>query len=297
MFSLVFSLSGFERKRSRSRERSRGLRRSHSKEKDRRRRRSREEEVERYDRHGKSRDKERKRRRSRSRDRWDLLQYFISGKIWFNNFVNRDHSERKRDKRDRSRSSRDKDRERKRDKERKERKPEFDIKIKEEPVDGELKLFLTLCYLKQGQLSQWEFRSYSEVIVYITFWENWALRYCSKSNYQGRWLYSSFAHMVVCNSNSNPINVSFLLKQYSFGISRFPQTILTTANKTTRNTLDKLSMKVGTNRNTDQRSKAMAATNTAKNIKLQRSRVSFQFLFPLRDLFLFVSCKYLIVTN
>lgn len=56
----------------------------------------------------------------------------------------RDRSDRKRDKRDRSSSrSRDKDRERKRDKERKERKPEFDnIKIKEEPVDGELKPFL-----------------------------------------------------------------------------------------------------------------------------------------------------------
>lgn len=53
------------------------------------------------------------------------------------NSLHRDRSERKRDKRDRSRS-RDKDRERKRDKERKERKPEFDIKIKEEPVDGEL---------------------------------------------------------------------------------------------------------------------------------------------------------------
>lgn len=55
-------------------------------------------------------------------------------------YLHRDRSERKRDKRDRSRS-RDKDRERKRDKERKERKPEFDIKIKEEPVDGELKSF------------------------------------------------------------------------------------------------------------------------------------------------------------
>jgi len=98
----------FERKRSRSREKSRSHR---SRSKDRRRRKEDE-----YERRGKSRekDKERKRRRSRSRDR--------------------DRSERKRDKRDRSRS-RDKDRERKRDKERKERKPEFDIKIKEEPID------------------------------------------------------------------------------------------------------------------------------------------------------------------
>lgn len=56
-------------------------------------------------------------------------------------FILRDRSERKRDKRDRSRS-RDKDRsDRKRDKERKERKPEFDIKIKEEPIDGELSNF------------------------------------------------------------------------------------------------------------------------------------------------------------
>lgn len=59
-------------------------------------------------------------------------------------FVIRERSERKRDKRDRSRS-RDKDRERKRDKERKERKPEFDIKIKEEPVDGELNKIVFLC--------------------------------------------------------------------------------------------------------------------------------------------------------
>lgn len=43
----------------------------------------------------------------------------------------RDRSERKRDKRDRSRS-----REKRRDKDKKERKPEFDIKIKEEPIDG-----------------------------------------------------------------------------------------------------------------------------------------------------------------
>ena len=43
----------------------------------------------------------------------------------------RDRSERKRDKRDRSRS-----RDRRRDKDKKERKPDFDIKIKEEPIDG-----------------------------------------------------------------------------------------------------------------------------------------------------------------
>ncbi|CRL01961.1 CLUMA_CG015409, isoform A [Clunio marinus] len=103
----------FERRRTRSREKSKSrTRRSRSKE--RRRRKSPEEDFDRYERRGKSREKERKRRRSRSKDR--------------------DRSERKRDKRDRSRS-RDKDRERKRDKERKERKPEFDIKIKEEPID------------------------------------------------------------------------------------------------------------------------------------------------------------------
>lgn len=49
--------------------------------------------------------------------------------LFFNNF--RDRSERKRDKRDRSRS-----REKRRDKDKKERKPDFDIKIKEEPIDG-----------------------------------------------------------------------------------------------------------------------------------------------------------------
>lgn len=49
----------------------------------------------------------------------------------------RDRSERKRDKRDRSRS-----RDRRRDKDKKERKPEFDIKIKEEPVDGKQIIFL-----------------------------------------------------------------------------------------------------------------------------------------------------------
>lgn len=46
----------------------------------------------------------------------------------------RDRSDRKRDKRDRSRS-----RDKRRDKDKKERKPEFDIKIKEEPVDGKWK--------------------------------------------------------------------------------------------------------------------------------------------------------------
>lgn len=99
------------RRRSRSREKSAPRRRSASR--DRRRRRSREKPDD-YDRYERDRrhEKEKKRKRSRSRDRTD----------------------RKRDKRDRSRS-----RERKRDKEKKERKPEFsDIKIKEEPIDGEL---------------------------------------------------------------------------------------------------------------------------------------------------------------
>jgi hypothetical protein len=51
----------------------------------------------------------------------------------------RDRSERKRDKRSKSR-------ERRRDKDKKERKPEFDIKIKEEPVDGEFEIYLNkLC--------------------------------------------------------------------------------------------------------------------------------------------------------
>jgi hypothetical protein len=67
-------------------------------------------------------------------------------------FFNRDRSDRKRDKRDRSRS-RDKDRERKRDKERKERKPEFDnIKIKEEPIDGEFRLDLRSFAVKQEEI-------------------------------------------------------------------------------------------------------------------------------------------------
>lgn len=54
--------------------------------------------------------------------------------------IYRDRSERKRDKRDRSRSRGEK----RRDKDKKERKPEFDIKIKEEPVDGEFKSLLLI---------------------------------------------------------------------------------------------------------------------------------------------------------
>lgn len=59
--------------------------------------------------------------------------------------IYRDRSERKRDKRDRSRSRGEK----RRDKDKKERKPEFDIKIKEEPVDGEFESLL-LTKIKQN---------------------------------------------------------------------------------------------------------------------------------------------------
>lgn len=92
-------------------------RRSRSRDRKKRRSRSREEvdrrERDRSDR-GDRREKEKKRKRSRSRDR--------------------DRSERKRDKRDKERDHR----------ERKERKPDFrggEIKIKEEPVDGECNSF------------------------------------------------------------------------------------------------------------------------------------------------------------
>lgn len=44
--------------------------------------------------------------------------------------------------RERKRDRRSKSREKRRDKDKKERKPEFDIKIKEEPVDGKFKIFL-----------------------------------------------------------------------------------------------------------------------------------------------------------
>lgn len=95
-----------------------------SRSRDRKKRRSREREVEDVDRRDRDRDrrdreKEKKRKRSRSRDR---------------------DRERKRDKREKER---DRDRDRERDRDRKERKPEFrdgEIKIKEEPIDGEYSL-------------------------------------------------------------------------------------------------------------------------------------------------------------
>lgn len=93
-------------------------RRSRSRDRKKRRSRSREE-VDRRDRdRSDRREKEKKRKRSRSRDR--------------------DRSERKRDKRDKERDHRD----------RKERKPDFrsgDIKIKEEPVDGECNFHDEFC--------------------------------------------------------------------------------------------------------------------------------------------------------
>jgi hypothetical protein len=69
-------------------------------------------------------------------------------KILWLNF--RDRSERKRDKRDRSRS-----REKRRDKDKKERKPDFDIKIKEEPIDGKhLDSLFHICACKEIFLSE-----------------------------------------------------------------------------------------------------------------------------------------------
>jgi hypothetical protein len=64
-------------------------------------------------------------------------------------FFHSDRAERKRDKRDRSRS-----RDRRRDKDKKERKPEFDIKIKEEPVDGKKVEFNLFIALRREQLVQ-----------------------------------------------------------------------------------------------------------------------------------------------
>lgn len=85
-------------------------------------------------------------------------------------YFNRDRSERKRDKRDRSRS-RDKDRERKRDKERKERKPEFDIKIKEEPIDGKLSSKTPQNMQKRLSTPQSEFE------IILSSWD-WKVKLC-----------------------------------------------------------------------------------------------------------------------
>lgn len=107
---------GFERRRSRSRERpERRRERSRSRDKDRRNRKDKSRDRSERDKRDKrdERDKDRKRRRSRSKDR----------------------SEKKRDRKDKDREERRKDRGDK------ERKPEMEIKIKEEPVDGELLLY------------------------------------------------------------------------------------------------------------------------------------------------------------
>lgn len=113
------------RRRSRSprerRERERSRHRSRSRE--RRKRRSRErdvDDIDRRDRRDKDREREKEKKKKRSRSR------------------ERDRSEKKRDRRDRER---DKDRERK------ERKPDFrdgEIKIKEEPIDGNI--LIIVCF-------------------------------------------------------------------------------------------------------------------------------------------------------
>lgn len=133
--NFTFQTGNFDRRRSRSidrpirrdrmeRERSRHRSRSRDRAARKRRTRSREREVddsvERRERRDRDRDREKdkKRKRSRSRDR--------------------DRSDRKKDKKDRDRD---------RDRDRKERKPDFlDIKVKDEPIDGRLKLILFLLF-------------------------------------------------------------------------------------------------------------------------------------------------------